>query len=74
MVASSLSRRVRIAQGSSTTAGGDDMVRVTINHHPLTATAALVWNGDLPRPLQQVLFETADGVTSPTPAGSARRA
>ena len=27
---------------------------------PLTATAALIWNGDLPRPLQQILFDTAD--------------
>src|SRR5580693_9348815 len=25
-------------------------------------TAALVWNGDLPRPLQQVLFDAADGI------------
>jgi len=28
-----------------------------------------VWNGDLPRPLQQILFDTADGVTLP-PASS----
>jgi hypothetical protein len=28
----------------------------------------LVWNGDLPRPLQQILFETADGMPSPVPA------
>ena len=41
------------------------MVRVSIGNHPLTATASLVWSGDLPRPLQQILFETADGVTSP---------
>jgi len=27
-----------------------------------------VWSGDLPRPLQQILFETADGVTSSAPA------
>jgi hypothetical protein len=27
-----------------------------------TATAALVWSGDLPRLLQQVLFDTADSV------------
>ncbi len=27
------------------------------------ATAALVWNGDLPRPLQQILFQTADAIT-----------
>jgi hypothetical protein len=39
------------------------MTRVCIDGHPLTATAALVWNGDLPRPLQQILFDTADGVT-----------
>jgi hypothetical protein len=47
--------------------GRDDMVRVSLQHHPLTATAALVWSGDLPRPLQQILFDTADGVTSPAP-------
>ena len=29
---------------------------------PLTTAAALVWSGDLPRLLQQVLFDTADGV------------
>jgi DNA-binding transcriptional LysR family regulator len=40
-----------------------DMVRVGLDHHPLTATAALVWNGDLPRPLQQILFQAADGIT-----------
>jgi hypothetical protein len=32
------------------------MARVSIAGHPLTATAALVWNGDL-RPLQQILSE-----------------
>jgi len=45
-----------------------DMVLVGLEHHPLTATAALVWNGDLPRPLQQVLFDAADGITPPPPA------
>src|ERR1700745_2458407 len=25
------------------------MVRVSLPHHPLTASAALVWHGDLPR-------------------------
>jgi hypothetical protein len=39
-----------------------DMTRASIAGHPLTATAALVWHGDLPRPLQQILFDTADGV------------
>src|SRR5689334_17371045 len=46
-------------------AGSGDMTRVCIAGHPLTATAALVWNGDLPRPLQQILFDTAVGVTAP---------
>jgi hypothetical protein len=49
--------------------GTGDMTRVGVAGHPLTATAALVWNGDLPRPLQQILFDTADGVTPP-PASS----
>ena len=40
-----------------------DMTLVCLEHHPLTATAAVVWNGDLPRPLQQVLFDAADGIT-----------
>jgi hypothetical protein len=45
--------------------GSDDMVTVSLQDHPLTATAALVWNGDLPRRLQQILFDIADRVTSP---------
>ena len=45
-----------------------DMVRVGLEDHPLTATAALVWSGDLPRPLQQILFDTADGIAPPDPA------
>jgi hypothetical protein len=45
-----------------------DMVLVGLEHHPLTATAALVWSGDLPRPLQQVLFDAADGITPSAPA------
>jgi DNA-binding transcriptional LysR family regulator len=47
---------------------GQDMAPAGLEHHPLTATAALVWNGDLPRPLQQVLFDAADGITPPAPA------
>jgi hypothetical protein len=39
-----------------------DMVEVTLERHPLTATAGLVWNTDLPRRLQQVLFDAADAV------------
>jgi hypothetical protein len=53
-------------------AGTGDMVRVSIARQPLTATAALAWNGDLPRPLQQILFDTADGLTPPTPASLSR--
>jgi hypothetical protein len=45
-----------------------DMALAGLEDHPLTATAALVWNGDLPRPLQQVLFDAADGITPPAPA------
>ena len=43
----------------------DGMVRVSLQHHPLTASAALVWSGDLARPLQQMLFDTADSLTDP---------
>ena len=39
------------------------MVRVSLQHHPLTATATPVWNGDLPRLLQQMLFNTAESLT-----------
>jgi hypothetical protein len=47
-----------------------DMVLTGLDHHPLTATAAVAWNGDLPRPLQQILFDAADGIAPPDPAGS----
>jgi len=53
-------------------AGTGDMARVSIAGHPLTATAALVWHGDLPRPLQQILFDIADGPTPPPPASLSR--
>jgi DNA-binding transcriptional LysR family regulator len=42
--------------------GACDMVPARLEHRPLTATAGLVWEGDLPRQLQQVLFDTADGI------------
>jgi hypothetical protein len=45
-----------------------DMALVGLEHYPLTATAAMVWNGDLPRPLQQILFDAADGLTPSAPA------
>jgi DNA-binding transcriptional LysR family regulator len=37
-----------------------DMVRVGLRRRPLTATAVVAWSGDLPRQLQQVLFDTAE--------------
>lgn len=42
---------------------GCEMVRVRLDRAPLNAKAALVWNGDLPRQLQQILFDAADGVS-----------
>lgn len=53
-------------------AGTGDMGRVSFDGQPLTATAALAWNGDLPRPLQQILFDTADGLARPAPASPSR--
>jgi hypothetical protein len=50
------------------------MVRVSLRNHPLTASAALVWSADLPRPLQQILFETADSLTAPAPPRPAEQA
>jgi len=47
-------------------AGTGDMTRACTTGHPLTATAALVWHGGLPRLLQQILFDTADGSRSPS--------
>jgi hypothetical protein len=50
-----------------------DMVLAGLEHHPLTATAAVVWNGDLPRPLQQVIFDAADSITPSAPARTGER-
>lgn len=44
------------------------MTRVELAGHPLTATAAVVWNAGLPRPLQQILFDTAESIISSAPA------
>jgi hypothetical protein len=52
--------------------GAGKMARVSIEGQPLTATAALIWNGDLPRPLQQILFDTADALTPPAPVAPSR--
>jgi DNA-binding transcriptional LysR family regulator len=42
-----------------------DMVRVGLQWRPLTATAVVAWSGDLPRHLQQVLFDAADAGIPP---------
>jgi DNA-binding transcriptional LysR family regulator len=38
------------------------LVRARVEGSPLAAAAGLAWSGDLPRQLQQVLFDTADGI------------
>jgi DNA-binding transcriptional LysR family regulator len=40
---------------------GCEMARVRIAQAPLTASAGLVWNSDLPRQFQEILFDAADG-------------
>jgi DNA-binding transcriptional LysR family regulator len=73
-------RPAAVLTGPATAAGGratpirrsqladtSGMVKVSLRNHPLTASAALVWSGDLPRPLQQMLFQTADNLTTPPP-------
>jgi DNA-binding transcriptional LysR family regulator len=55
-------RRIGVGSGAAEpdrAADTYDRVPVGIQAHPLTATAGLVWNGDLPRQLQQVLVDTA---------------
>ena len=42
-----------------------DMIRVSVEGRPLTATAALVWSGDLSRPLQRILVDAAQSITLP---------
>jgi DNA-binding transcriptional LysR family regulator len=41
-----------------------EMVPVRIEQQPLVATAGVVWSSELPRKLQQLLFDTADGITA----------
>ena len=44
-------------------AGPTGRVRVRVDGSVLTGAAGQAWNGDLPRLLQQVLFDTADSIT-----------
>jgi DNA-binding transcriptional LysR family regulator len=64
VIAGSRPRLIRLSRS----AVAHEMVGVGLEHHPLTVTAALVWSGDLPRPLQQILFDTAERIPSPGPA------
>jgi DNA-binding transcriptional LysR family regulator len=76
--AASADRPTAVLTGPSTLAGSratpirrsrpavaSGLVRVSLEHRPLTGSAALVWSGELPRPLQQILFETADSLIRP---------
>jgi DNA-binding transcriptional LysR family regulator len=47
-----------------------EMTQVGLRQHPLTATAVVAWSGDLPRHLQQVLFDTAYAGISADPAAA----
>ena len=51
----------RLARSRPADARG--MARVDLQQHPLTASAALVWSGDLPRALQQILFDAAESMS-----------
>jgi hypothetical protein len=53
----------RDTSGEERVASAYGMVPVRLDQAPMTADAGLVWSGDLPRPLQQVLFDTADGIS-----------
>ncbi|MGW3283473.1 LysR family transcriptional regulator [Streptomyces sp. NPDC001002] len=57
-------RLTGIAARPAADAGRHDMVPVRVEGALLTATAGLVWNTDLPREVQQVLFETAEKISA----------
>ena len=82
-IAATASRPTAVLSGPAIATGSDpamamhprasgipDMVAVTVHHHLLTATAGLVWNTDLPRQLQQILFDTADTLSVPAAKAS----
>jgi DNA-binding transcriptional LysR family regulator len=58
-----LAGKTRDTTGEDRIASAYDMVPVRLDESPMTADAGLVWTGDLPRPLQQVLFDTADSIS-----------
>jgi hypothetical protein len=58
-VVNGLARLVR-----SWSADARGMAQVDLQHHPLTASAALVWSGDLPHAFQQMLFDVAESLSA----------
>ena len=50
--------------GETADARNYEMVAAPIKRQPLVASAGLVWSGELPRHLQQLLFDTADGIAA----------
>lgn len=57
-------RPVGSAPRSTADAGRHEMVPVRVEGAPLSATAGLVWSTDLPRELQQVLFDIAEKIST----------
>jgi DNA-binding transcriptional LysR family regulator len=52
---------------------GCGMTRVRIAQAPLTASAGLVWNGDLPRQFQEILFDAVGGGRPARTSGTSLR-
>ena len=67
VITASRPRLIRLPRSAVT----HEMVRVILEHRPLAATAALAWSGDLPRTLQQILFDAAESITTPGSAWQA---
>lgn len=57
-------RPMGIDPQSTADAGRHEMVPLRVEGSLLTATAGLVWSTDLPRELQQVLFEIAEKIAA----------
>jgi hypothetical protein len=63
------SRACRCMPSRSSVQAPEGSIGATASHsYVRTATAAVVWSGDLPGPLQQILFDAADGITPRAPA------
>src|ERR1700689_2957162 len=67
VIAASRPRLIRLPRPAVT----HEMVRVVLEHRPLAATAARAGGGDLPGPLQQILFDAGESITTPGSAWQA---